>query len=159
MSIFDRFTEGARRAVVAAQDYARSYGHNYIGSEHLLMGLLKDENCEAARSIATHGVHFSDVVQKLDEVLGKGSFEFTDSFGFTPRTKKILESSLYEARELRRNYVGTEHLLLGLCQTEDSVAGKVLCDAGITPEYVQRMWGGTVSLEDIEKALAVLKAE
>ena len=137
MSIFDRFTEGARRAVVAAQDYARSYGHNYIGSEHLLMGLLKDENCEAARSIATHGVHFSDVVQKLDEVLGKGSFEFTDSFGFTPRTKKILETSLYEARELRSNYVGTEHLLLAILDDKECVATRLLQVLGVNVDLIR----------------------
>ncbi|MDO4568061.1 MAG: ATP-dependent Clp protease ATP-binding subunit [Clostridia bacterium] len=136
--MFDRFTEGARRAIVVAQNYARTVGHNYIGSEHLLVGLLSDEGCEAAKAVAKYGVSCSDVIKKLDEVLGKGNYQFTDGFGFTPRTKKILETSLYEARGLRNNYVGTEHLLLAILDDRDCVAAQLLQILGVDSETLRK---------------------
>ncbi len=136
-NMFDRFTEVARAAIYTAQEYAKATGHNYIGSEHILMGLLKYEECVAAKALAAHGVTYSDVHKKLEEVIGAGNYHFTNAFGFTPRTKKIIETSLYEARDLHNNYVGTEHILLAILDDSECVASKLLATFGVDPDELR----------------------
>ena len=122
MDFIDRFTEGARRALALSQDSAKEMGHNYVGSEHLLLGLIKEGEGAAARALAQLGIREADVSARADELVGHGDYHFTDSFGYTPRTKKILELSLYEAKSLKNSYIGTEHILLAIKREKDCVA-------------------------------------
>lgn len=91
MDFIDRFTEGAKKALALSQDSAKEMGHNYVGSEHLLLGLIKEGEGAAARALTQLGVSERDVSRRADELVGHGDYHFTDSFGYTPRTKKILE--------------------------------------------------------------------
>ena len=97
MDFIERFTEGARRALALAQESAKGMGHNYVGSEHLLLGLIREGESAAARALAQLNITEKDVAARADALVGHGDYHFTDSFGYTPRTKKILELSLYEA--------------------------------------------------------------
>jgi len=125
--MFERFTNRARRAVVLAQEQARELSHNYIGTEHLLLGLAKEDDGIAGRVLAAHGMTYDivrrDVVDKIG--LGKGDSP-TGHIPFTPRAKKTLELSLREALALHHNYIGTEHILLGLIREGEGVAAQVL---------------------------------
>jgi ATP-dependent Clp protease ATP-binding subunit ClpA len=125
--MFERFTNRARRAVVLAQEQARELSHNYIGTEHLLLGLAKEDDGIAGRVLAAHGMAYDivrrDVVDKIG--LGKGESP-TGHIPFTPRAKKTLELSLREALALHHNYIGTEHILLGLIREGEGVAAQVL---------------------------------
>ena len=136
MDFIDRFTEGARRALALSQDSAKEMGHNYVGSEHLLLGLIKEGEGAAARALAQLGIREADVSARADELVGHGDYHFTDSFGYTPRTKKILELSLYEAKSLKNSYIGTEHILLGLLKEGTGVASQVLADNGVEYDKV-----------------------
>jgi ATP-dependent Clp protease ATP-binding subunit ClpA len=125
--MFERFTNRARRVVVLAQEQARELSHNYIGTEHLLLGLAKEDDGVAGRVLAAHGMSYDivrrDVVDKIG--LGKGDSP-TGHIPFTPRAKKTLELSLREALALHHNYIGTEHILLGLIREGEGVAAQVL---------------------------------
>ncbi len=131
MNVFDRFTEGARRALAVAQESAKELGHNYVGTEHLLLGLLQEEDSPASRMLAQAGVEYSAALRQIERLVGRGDYQFTDSFGYTPRTKKVIELSLYEAKTLNNNYIGTEHLLLALIRERESVAARILQDLGV----------------------------
>jgi len=130
MNEFDRFTEGARRALAFAQESARQLGHNYVGTEHLLLGLVQEDST-ASRALAQAGVEGADVLRQTERLVGRGDYQFTDSFGYTPRTKKVIELSLYEAKTLNNNYIGTEHLLLALIREREGVAARILQDLGV----------------------------
>ncbi len=130
MNAFDRFTEGARRALAIAQESARQLGHNYVGTEHILLGLTQEDN-PASRALAIAGVEHSDILNQTERLVGRGDYQFTDSFGYTPRTKKVIELSLYEAKTLNNNYIGTEHLLLALIREREGVAARILQDLGV----------------------------
>ena len=130
MNAFDRFTEGARKALAIAQESARQLGHNYVGTEHILLGLSQDDN-PASRALAMAGVEYSDILQQTERLVGRGDYQFTDSFGYTPRTKKVIELSLYEAKTLNNSYIGTEHLLLALIREREGVAARILQDLGV----------------------------
>jgi ATP-dependent Clp protease ATP-binding subunit ClpA len=125
--MFERFTNRARRVVVLAQEQARDLNHNYIGTEHLLLGLAKEDDGIAGRVLAAHGMPYEVVRQDvIDKVkIGKGDSP-SGHIPFTPRAKKTLELSLREALQLNHNYIGTEHLLLGLIKEGDGVAAQVL---------------------------------
>ena len=125
--MFERFTNRARRVVVLAQEQARDLNHNYIGTEHLLLGLAKEDDGIAGRVLAAHGMPYEVVRQDvIDKVkIGKGDSP-SGHIPFTPRAKKTLELSLREALQLNHNYIGTEHLLLGLIREGDGVAAQVL---------------------------------
>ena len=112
--MFERFTDRARRVVVLAQDEARLLDHNYIGTEHLLLGLLQEGQGVAARALEALGVDLADVRSRVQEIIGRGQHEQTGHIPFTPRAKTVLELSLREALDLGHEYIGTEHILLGL---------------------------------------------
>lgn len=131
MSIFDRFTEGARRAMVLAQECAKKLNHNYVGSEHLLAGLLCEREGAAAKALMRFGVTESDVMNAVSLIPNASVRQFTDSFGYTPSTKKILEMSLYEAKELKNSYIGTEHILLAIINERGCAAARVLSELGV----------------------------
>ena len=110
----NRFTERARQALTLAQEAAASFGHSYIGSEHLLLGLLREGGGPAAKALTAAGVTDEALVHQIEELSGRGTPDSTAPQGMTPRTKRIVELSVQSANEMGTGYVGTEHLLLGI---------------------------------------------
>ena len=130
--MFERFTERARRVVVLAQDEARMLDHNYIGTEHILLGLIQEGHGLAARALESLGISLAVVRQQVEEIIGRGQQQPPSGhIPFTPRAKKVLELSLREALQLGHTYIGTEHILLGLIREGDGVAAQVLVGVGV----------------------------
>src|SRR4051812_20275428 len=144
--MFERFTERARQVVVLAQEEARSLRHNYIGTEHLLLGLLREEEGLAARVLESFDVTVEEVRAQVALIVGEGDEVTTGQIPFTPRAKKVLELSLREALELGHKWIGTEHLLLGLVRESEGVAARILldldADADTVRDEVLRQLGG-----------------
>ena len=111
--MFERFTDRARRVVVLAQEEARMLNHNYIGTEHILLGLIHEGEGVAAKALESLGISLEGVRQQVEEIIGQGQQAPSGHIPFTPRAKKVLELSLREALQLGHNYIGTEHILLG----------------------------------------------
>jgi ATP-dependent Clp protease ATP-binding subunit ClpC len=126
--MFERFTDRARRVVVLAQEEARLLNHNYIGTEHLLLGLA--HGGVAAKALESLGISLEAVRAQVEEIIGQGQRAPTGHIPFTPRAKKVLELSLREALQLGHNYIGTEHILLGLIREGEGVAAQVLVKLG-----------------------------
>ncbi len=130
--MFERFTERARRVVVLAQDEARMLNHNYIGTEHILLGLIHEGHGLAAKALESLGISLAVVRQQVEEIIGRGQQEPPSGhIPFTPRAKKVLELSLREALQLGHTYIGTEHILLGLIREGEGVAAQVLVGVGV----------------------------
>ena len=136
--MFERFTEPARQVVVLAQDEARALAHNYIGTEHLLLGLLREEEGLAAQVLGTLGVTIEEGRAQVGRIVGQGDQVASGQIPFTPRSKKVLELSLREALSLGHNYIGTEHLLLGLVRENEGVAARILLDFDLDTETVRQ---------------------
>jgi ATP-dependent Clp protease ATP-binding subunit ClpC len=128
--LFERFTDRARRVVVLAQEEARLLNHNYIGTEHILLGLIHEGEGVAARALESMGSSLESVRSQVVEIIGQGSQAPSGHIPFTPRAKKVLELSLREALQLGHNYIGTEHILLGLIREGEGVAAQVLQQLG-----------------------------
>ena len=128
--MFERFTDRARRVVVLAQEEARMLNHNYIGTEHLLLGLIHEGNGVAATALESLGISLDAVRQQVEEIIGQGQQAPSGHIPFTPRAKKVLELSLREATQLGQDHIGTEHILLGLIREGDGVAAQVLVKLG-----------------------------
>ncbi|MGA1610230.1 MAG: ATP-dependent Clp protease ATP-binding subunit [Candidatus Nanopelagicaceae bacterium] len=128
--MFERFTDRARRVVVLAQEEARMLNHNYIGTEHILLGLIKEGEGVAAKGLEALGISLDGVRSQVEEIIGQGQQAPSGHIPFTPRAKKVLELSLREALQLGHNYIGTEHILLGLIREGDGVAAQVLVKLG-----------------------------
>ena len=128
--MFERFTDRARRVVVLAQEEARMLNHNYIGTEHLLLGLIHEGEGVAAKALESLDISLDAVRQQVQEIIGQGQQSPTGHIPFTPRAKKVLELSLREGLQLGHNYIGTEHLLLGLIREGEGVAAQVLVKLG-----------------------------
>jgi ATP-dependent Clp protease ATP-binding subunit ClpA len=128
--VFERFTDRARRVVVLAQEEARMLNHGYIGTEHLLLGLIQEEEGVAAKALESLGISLEAVRSQVEEIIGQGQAAPTGHIPFTPRAKKVLELSLREALQLGHNYIGTEHILLGLIREGEGVAAQVLQKLG-----------------------------
>jgi ATP-dependent Clp protease ATP-binding subunit ClpC len=128
--MFERFTERARQVVVLAQDEARALKHNYIGTEHILLGLLRVEEGLAARVLESLDITVEEVRVQVARIVGQGDEPTIGQIPFTPRAKKVLELSLREAMALGHDYIGTEHILLGLARENSGVASRVLLDLG-----------------------------
>ena len=124
--MFERFTDRARRVVVLAQEEARLLNHNYIGTEHILLGLIHEGEGIAAQALQSLGVNLDGVRTQVVEIIGQGQQAPSGHIPFTPRAKKVLELSLREALQLGHNYIGTEHILLGLIREGEGVATQVL---------------------------------
>src|ERR1700730_13860067 len=129
-SMFERFTERARRVVVLAQEEARMLNHNYIGTEHILLGLIREGQGVAGRALESLGISLEAVRQQVEQIIGRGQQAPSGHIPFTPRAKKVLELSLREAQQLGHNYIGTEHILLGLLREGSGVAAQVLVKLG-----------------------------
>jgi ATP-dependent Clp protease ATP-binding subunit ClpC len=128
--MFERFTDRARRVVVLAQEEARILNHNYIGTEHILLGLIHEGEGVAARTLESLGISLEAVRQQVEEIIGQGQQAPSGHIPFTPRAKKVLELSLRESLQLGHNYIGTEHILLALLREGEGVAAQVLVKLG-----------------------------
>ncbi|GAA4220690.1 ATP-dependent Clp protease ATP-binding subunit ClpC [Streptosporangium album] len=135
--MFERFTDRARRVVVLAQEEARRLGHDYIGTEHILLGLLGEEDGVASRALQASGIGRAQVRDDVEKIIGQGGDTPPGHIPFTPRAKKVLELSLREALNLHHNYIGTEHILLGLIREGQGVAAQVLAKQGARLDVVR----------------------
>jgi ATP-dependent Clp protease ATP-binding subunit ClpA len=136
--MFERFTDRARRVVVLAQEEARMLNHNYIGTEHILLGLIHEGEGVAAKALESLGISLEAVRQQVEEIIGQGQQAPSGHIPFTPRAKKVLELSLREALQLGHNYIGTEHILLGLIREGEGVAAQVLVRLGADLDRVRQ---------------------
>ena len=128
--MFERFTDRARRVIVLAQEEARGLKHNYLGTEHILLGLIKEGEGVAAKALEGLGITFDAVREQVVEIIGEGQDHPSGHIPFTPRAKKVLEYAMREGLQLGHSYIGTEHLLLGLCREQEGVAAQVLVKLG-----------------------------
>lgn len=131
MDFFAKFTEGAKNALKHAEKKARELGHNYVGTEHVLLGLICEREGAAANLLNMSGISEEAVIQDVIMLIGKGDYVFTQGFGYTPRSKKILELSVALSKQLGQSYVGTEHILMALIKEKEGVAYKILSDLGV----------------------------
>src|SRR5215212_2227791 len=134
---FDKFTERARKVLQLAQEEAQRFNHNYIGTEHLLLGLVREGEGVAAKVLANLGVELNKVRSAVEFIIGRGDRTVTGDIGLTPRAKKVIELSVDEARRLNHHYIGTEHLLLGLVREGEGIAAGVLESLGVNLERVR----------------------
>ena len=131
---FDKFTERARKVLSLAQEEAQRFQHNYIGTEHLLLGLVREGEGVAAKVLANLGVELNKVRSAVEFIIGRGDRIMHGDIGLTPRAKKVIELAVDEARRLDHHYIGTEHLLLGLLREGEGIAAGVLEKLGVTLE-------------------------
>src|SRR6266699_3004073 len=131
---FDKFTERARRVLTLAQEEALRFNHNYIGTEHLLLGLVREGDGVAAKVLANLGVELNKVRSAVEFIIGRGDRAVMGEIGLTPRAKKVIELAVDEARRLGHHYIGTEHLLLGLVREGEGIAAGVLESLGVNLE-------------------------
>ena len=134
---FEKFTERARKVLSLAQDEAQRFNHNYIGTEHLLLGLVREGDGVAAKVLANLGVELQKVRSAVEFIIGRGDRIVLGEIGLTPRSKKVIELAVDEARRLNHHYIGTEHLLLGLVREGEGIAAGVLESLGVNLEKVR----------------------
>jgi ATP-dependent Clp protease ATP-binding subunit ClpC len=135
--MFERFTDEARQVVVQAQVEARELGHNWIGTEHLLLALAGDQGAGAAEVLESLGIEADEVRVDLVRIVGRGDQTSTGGIPFTPRAKKVLELALREALALGHNYIGPEHILLGLVREDEGAAARILLEHDVTDDMVR----------------------
>jgi hypothetical protein len=143
--MFERFTDRARRVVVLAQEEARLLNHNYIGTEHILLGLAHEDQGVAGRALTELGISLDAVRDEVKKIVGQGKQPPTGHIPFTPRAKKVLELSLREAIQLNCDYIGTEHILLGVVREGEGVAAQVLVNLGADLDRVRQQVIGMMS--------------
>jgi len=134
---FDKFTIRARKVLTLSQEEAQHFQHNYIGTEHLLLGLVREGEGVAAKVLTNLGVQLSDVRKAIEFIIGRGERVITGEIGLTPRAKKVIELAVDEARMLNHHYIGTEHILLGLVREGGGIAAGVLESMGVKLEQVR----------------------
>jgi excisionase family DNA binding protein len=144
---FDKFTEPARHAMTLAQEEARNFQHNYIGTEHLLLGLIRETEGTAAQVLTGLGIELEKVRMAVDFIIGRGDVVVSNEVGLTPRAKKVIELAVDEARRMQHRYLGTEHLLLGLIREGEGIAAGILTSMGLKLGQVR------------EETIAVLQRE
>jgi ATP-dependent Clp protease ATP-binding subunit ClpC len=136
-AMFERFTEKAIKVIMLAQEEARRLGHNFVGTEQILLGLIGEGTGIAAKVLKSMGVNLKEARVEVEKIIGRGSGFVAVEIPFTPRAKRVLELSLEEARQLGHNYIGTEHLLLGLLREGEGVAARVLENLGADPSNIR----------------------
>src|SRR5579859_6056702 len=134
---FDRFTERARKVLTLAQEEAQRFNHNYIGTEHLLLGLVREGDGVAAKVLSNLGVELTKVRSSIEFIVGRGDRVVHGEIGLTPRAKKVIELAVDEARRLNHQYIGIEHLLLGLVREGEGIAVGALESLGVNLEKVR----------------------
>ena len=137
MDRFDKFTDRARKVLTLAQDEAQRFNHNYIGTEHLLLGLVREGEGVAARVLENMNVELPKVRTAVEFIIGRGDRPVVGEVGLTPRAKRVIELAIDEARRLGHNYIGTEHLLLGLVREGEGIAAGVLESLGVNLDKVR----------------------
>jgi ATP-dependent Clp protease ATP-binding subunit ClpC len=135
---FEKFTERLRKALSLAQEEAQRFNHNYIGTEHLLLGLAREGDGTAAKVLTNLGVELDRVRSAVEFIIGRGDRIVLGEIGLTPRSKKVIELSVDEARRFNHHYIGTEHLLLGLIREGEGIAAGVLGSLGVNLEDARR---------------------
>jgi ATP-dependent Clp protease ATP-binding subunit ClpC len=135
--MFERFSERARQVIVMAQDEARTLKHHYIGTEHILLGLLHDEQSDTIRALASRGVTLEAARAQIAQIVGPGQEDSPGQIPFTPRAKKVLELALREAGSLRSDHIDAEHILLGLARENDGAAARALANLGVDAEAIR----------------------
>lgn len=146
---FDKFTERAKRVLSLAQEEAQRFQHNYIGTEHLLLGLVREGEGIAAKVLSSLGVELTRVRTSVEFIIGRGDRIVLGEIGLTPRAKKVIELAVDEARRLNHHYIGTEHLLLGLIREGDGIAAGVLESLGVNLGKVRTQTLRVLSGEEI----------
>src|SRR3712207_5968776 len=134
---FDKFTERARKVLQLAQEEAQRFNHNYIGTEHILLGLVREGDGVAARVLNNLGIELHKVRSAVEFIIGRGDRMVMGEIGLTPRAKRVIELAVDEARRLNHHYIGTEHLLLGLVREGEGIAAGVLESLGVSLEKVR----------------------
>jgi ATP-dependent Clp protease ATP-binding subunit ClpC len=134
---FDKFTERARKVLSLAQEEAQRFQHNYIGTEHLLLGLVREGEGVAGKVLTSLGVDLEKVRKAVEDIIGRGDRIVLGEIGLTPRAKKVIELAVDEARRLNHHYIGTEHLLLGLLREGEGVGAGVLLSFGLSLQEVR----------------------
>src|SRR6266581_2236416 len=134
---FDRFTERAKKVLGLAQEEAQRFQHNYIGTEHLLLGLIREGEGVAAKVLSNLGVELNQVREAVEAMIGRGDRIVLGEIGLTPRAKKVIELAVDEAHRLNHDYIGTEHLLLGLVREGEGIAAGVLQSLGVPLKKVR----------------------
>jgi hypothetical protein len=137
MDRFDKFTDRARKVLTLAQDEAQRFNHNYIGTEHILLGLVRDGDGIACRVLRARGVELDKVRTAVEFILARGDRPIVGEVGLTPRAKRVIELAILEARALEHNYIGTEHLLLGLIREGEGIAAGVLESLGVELDTIR----------------------
>src|SRR5579859_680872 len=155
MDRFDKFTDRARKVLSLAQDEAQRFNHNYIGTEHLLLGLVREGDGVAAKVLSNLGVELTKVRSTLELMIGRGDGMVLGEIGLTPRAKKVIELAVDEARRLNHHYIGTEHLLLGLVREGEGIAAGVLESLGVNLEKVRTQTIQVLSQPDILQKMEV----
>lgn len=135
---FDKFTERARKVFSFAQEEAQRFQHNYIGTEHLLLGLIREGDGVAAKVLHSLGVELQEVRKAVEFIIGRGDRIVLGELGLTPQSKKVIELAVEEARQMNHHYIGTEHLLLGLLREGQGIAAGVLESLGVKLEEARR---------------------
>jgi ATP-dependent Clp protease ATP-binding subunit ClpA len=156
--MFERFTDRARRVVVLAQEEARDLGHDYIGTEHILLGLIRVSDGVAAQALESLGISLAAVRREVIQIVGQGDMsQLPSHIPFTRRAKKVLELSLREALQLGHNYIGTEHILLGLLREGEGVGAQVLVKLGADLNRVRQQVIQVLQLHPVEEEAGVVE--
>ena len=145
---FDKFTDRARRVLTYAQDEAQRFDHNYIDTEHILLGLVREGDSTAVRVLETMGVELAKVRTAIEFIIGRGDRPVVGEVGLTPQAKRVIELAIDEARRLDDHYLGTEHLLLGLVREDAGLAAGVLESVGVTIDRTRARIVGLDERED-----------
>lgn len=129
-----KFTNRAEKAIQIANEIAANLGHDYIGTEHLLYGLVEEGTGIASKVLQNQGMTSDKILDEIEELIGRSEEEIDEPMGFTPRTKRVIENAFLEAKKMGNEYIGTEHLLIGIMVEGDSVAVRIMMDLGINPQ-------------------------
>ena len=129
-----KFTNRAEKAIQIANEIAANLGHDYIGTEHLLYGLVEEGTGIASKVLQNQGMTSDKILDEIEELIGRSEEEIDEPMGFTPRTKRVIENAFLEAKKMGNEYIGTEHLLIGIMIEGDSVAVRIMMDLGINPQ-------------------------
>ncbi|HOE57585.1 MAG TPA: Clp protease N-terminal domain-containing protein, partial [Bacillota bacterium] len=159
MGVFDKFTERARKVMVYSQEEAIRLNHNYIGTEHILLGLVKEGEGIAAQVLKNRGISLDSIRQKVETVIGKGQKRVEQVLGYTPRTKTVLELSAEEARSLGHNYIGTEHLFLALIREGEGAAAQILMVMGLNFDIARQEIMALLKDESGKSSLGAVSAK
>ena len=126
-----KFTESSKNVIEIAEEIAKEFGHTYIGTEHILFGLVDEEDSIAGKALKNNNISVDDIGEEIEDLIGREEDEEIAIIGFTPKSKRVLENAFLEAKKISSDYIGTEHLLIGIIKENDCLANKILCNLGV----------------------------